>query len=179
MNQAYMLNIAGDGTEENGAKLFKRQRAILGNLLFGEKDRGLTEEEFEMLEGLQNLCDEIADQAHDNYGLDTLNCEEDKTMNITLQPTKPEPARTEKIIFNGVEIGTMTCEKEGGSYRLQINRASSAEGIAILYQGNGPTPETAMRHMIARHRGYARAQLARLDELEAGIFGEGGRHEKE
>ena len=64
--ESYNLDI--DGAE------FKKQRAILGRLLMRDCELNLSEGYvIDALEGLQALCDEIADQAHDNYGLDTLN----------------------------------------------------------------------------------------------------------
>lgn len=57
---------------------FLRQRICLGNLTMSGADLGLfTEEELDLLLGLEALCDEIADQAHDKYGLQTLMCEEE------------------------------------------------------------------------------------------------------
>ncbi len=91
-------------------------------------------------------------------------------MKITLEPTHPEPASTEKIIVNGVEIGVLTTE-DVGKCRVRINAMSNTEGVAMLYQGHGETPEAALQQLITRHRGYARAQLRRVDELEKDIFG--------
>jgi hypothetical protein len=51
-------------------EIFKEQRALLTLLLDGAlKDTAL---DFEALEGIRNLLDAIADQAHDWYGMDTL-----------------------------------------------------------------------------------------------------------
>ena len=51
-------------------EIFKKQRTLLSLLLDGEvKDSSL---DFEPLEGIRNLLDAIADQAHDWYGMDTL-----------------------------------------------------------------------------------------------------------
>jgi len=51
-------------------EIFKKQRTVLTLLLDGEvKDASL---DFEPLEGIRNLLDAIADQAHDWYGMDTL-----------------------------------------------------------------------------------------------------------
>jgi|GEM_PF-5517845 len=50
--------------------IFKEQRTLLTQLLDGEsKDPSIN---FEPLEGIRNLLDTIADQAHDWYGMDTL-----------------------------------------------------------------------------------------------------------
>lgn len=50
--------------------VFKEQRSLLTLLLDGEaKDTSM---DFEPLEGIRNLLDTIADQAHDCYGMDTL-----------------------------------------------------------------------------------------------------------
>lgn len=92
-------------------------------------------------------------------------------MNITLKPAKPEPVLTEKIILNGVEIGAITREDENSYYRVKID-GGHGEGLAILYQGHGDTPEEAIRALIGKHRNNAQAQLRRMDELEEGIFGE-------
>lgn len=54
--------------------LFKRQRALLSRLLEEEKPHPSTD--LEPLEGIRNLLDAIADQAHDWYGMDTLFLEE-------------------------------------------------------------------------------------------------------
>lgn len=54
---------------DEGAALFKQQRALLSTL----DTRGiLTGEESELIEGLMNLCDQIADELHDRYGFNTL-----------------------------------------------------------------------------------------------------------
>ena len=51
-------------------QIFKKQRTLLSLLLDGDaKDSSL---DFEPLEGIRNLLDTIADQAHDWYGMDTL-----------------------------------------------------------------------------------------------------------
>lgn len=51
-------------------EIFKKQRTLLTLLLDGEvKDASL---DFEPLEGIRNLLDAIADQAHDWYGMDML-----------------------------------------------------------------------------------------------------------
>jgi len=58
---------------------FKKQRLTLGNIISSGIDCDLlTEEKASNLEGIQNLLDEIADQAHDNHGLDVLNCENEE-----------------------------------------------------------------------------------------------------
>jgi hypothetical protein len=50
--------------------LFKKQRTLFTLLLDGDvKDASM---DFEPLEGIRNLLDAIADQAHDWYGMDTL-----------------------------------------------------------------------------------------------------------
>jgi hypothetical protein len=50
--------------------IFKKQRMLLTLLLDGDmKDASM---DFEPLEGIRNLLDAIADQAHDWYGMDTL-----------------------------------------------------------------------------------------------------------
>lgn len=50
--------------------IFKEQRRLLNQLLDGdEKETSL---DLEPLEGIRNLLDAIADQAHDWYGMDTL-----------------------------------------------------------------------------------------------------------
>lgn len=55
--------------------IFKEQRTLLTLLLDGEsKDTSI---DFEPLEGIRNLLDTIADQAHDWYGMDTLFLSED------------------------------------------------------------------------------------------------------
>lgn len=58
--------------------LFKRQRRVLGQIIM---DRRLTQfmstEEWDTLLGIEAMCDEIADQAHDEYGMDTLYLSED------------------------------------------------------------------------------------------------------
>ena len=51
----------------DGPKLRAQRQAML-DLLNGT----LTDGQREMLEGLVNMLDEIADQAHDNYGIDCL-----------------------------------------------------------------------------------------------------------
>ena len=52
--------------------LFKKQRTLFTQLLDGEeKDPSI---DFEPLEGIRDLLDTIADQAHDVYGMDTLFC---------------------------------------------------------------------------------------------------------
>lgn len=51
-------------------QIFKKQRTLLTQLLDGDvKDASI---DFEPLEGIRNLLDAIADQAHDWYGMDTL-----------------------------------------------------------------------------------------------------------
>jgi hypothetical protein len=51
-------------------EIFKKQRTLLTLLLDGDtKDASI---DFEPLEGIRNLLDAIADQAHDWYGMDTL-----------------------------------------------------------------------------------------------------------
>lgn len=51
-------------------EIFKKQRMLLTHLLDGDAmDTSLN---FEPLEGIRNLLDAIADQAHDWYGMDTL-----------------------------------------------------------------------------------------------------------
>jgi hypothetical protein len=65
--QTYKLNL--DATE------FKAQRQMLSTLFYsGAVIKGLTEAGIDpnLLEGLMNLTDAIADQANDNYGLDVL-----------------------------------------------------------------------------------------------------------
>lgn len=52
---------------------FRNQRQFLSNLL----SKVTTDAELDLLEGLLNLTDEIADQAHDKYGLDVLMYVED------------------------------------------------------------------------------------------------------
>jgi len=59
------------------AELFKQQRRTLTEIISSVE---LSQEQYETLEGLQNLLDEIADQAHDKYGLDTLYLSEDKDL---------------------------------------------------------------------------------------------------
>ena len=66
-SRAYSLAIDG--------QRLKKQRRLLLKLL--EHQRGLlqpvlTKDEITSLEGLVNMTDSIADQAHDAYGLDTL-----------------------------------------------------------------------------------------------------------
>lgn len=59
-------------------ELFKAQRKFLTELICSAIDMDLIEyPEIELLQGLESLCDEIADQAHDNYGLDTLYTDQD------------------------------------------------------------------------------------------------------
>ncbi len=48
--------------------LFRKQRLALLEVF----DLGITAEMSELLDGLVNLLDEIADQAHDRYGVDCL-----------------------------------------------------------------------------------------------------------
>lgn len=56
-------------------QIFKEQRTLLTLLLDGDvKDASM---DFEQLEGIRNLLDTIADQAHDWYGMDTLFTVED------------------------------------------------------------------------------------------------------
>ena len=50
--------------------IFKEQRTLLTLLLDGESKNPSMD--FEPLEGIRNLLDTIADQAHDWYGMDTL-----------------------------------------------------------------------------------------------------------
>ncbi len=54
--------------------LFKEQRKFLNTLI---NTSIVTEKEFDILLGIQNLLDSIADVAHDKYGLDTLLEEEE------------------------------------------------------------------------------------------------------
>lgn len=55
--------------------IFKEQRRLINLLLDGEsKDTSI---DFEPLEGIRNLLDALADQAHDWYGMDTLFLSED------------------------------------------------------------------------------------------------------
>ena len=60
-------------------KLFKEQRKTLTSIICSAcgLDNIFTEEEIEALCGIEALLDEIADQAHDNYGMDTLFLDED------------------------------------------------------------------------------------------------------
>ena len=60
-------------------KLFKEQRKTLTSIICSacDLDNIFTEEEIDVLCGIQALLDEIADQAHDNYGMDTLFLDED------------------------------------------------------------------------------------------------------
>ncbi len=51
-------------------EIFKQQRILLTLLLDGDKKD--TSINLEPLEGIRNLLDAIADQAHDWYGMDTL-----------------------------------------------------------------------------------------------------------
>ena len=56
-------------------QIFKEQRTLLTLLLDGDvKEASM---DFEALEGIRNLLDAIADQAHDWYGMDTLFSVED------------------------------------------------------------------------------------------------------
>ena len=60
------------------AALFKTQRKFLTELICSASDLEILEdEEIELLQGLESLCDSIADQAHDIYGMDTLYVDED------------------------------------------------------------------------------------------------------
>jgi hypothetical protein len=51
--------------------LFKQQRMLLERLL-GNPWRLFDSETLALLSGLQNLCDSLADQAYDHYGIDAL-----------------------------------------------------------------------------------------------------------
>lgn len=65
MKQEYTLVI--------DAPLFKTQRKLLTELICdAHGPTEISQETFDMLCGLENLCDEIADQAFERYGLDTL-----------------------------------------------------------------------------------------------------------
>ena len=60
------------------AEMFRVQRSYLGELITSAIDLQLLEEdEVDLLQGLEALCDEIADQAHDKYGLPTLYTDQD------------------------------------------------------------------------------------------------------
>ena len=55
--------------DKDGGLMFKLQRSILTKMIEGEP---ISAGERELMYGLQNLCDKIADELHDRYGLDTL-----------------------------------------------------------------------------------------------------------
>ena len=60
------------------AELFRVQRNYLGRLIMSGVDMDLfTDTELELLQGLEALNNEIADQAHDIYGLPTLYTDQD------------------------------------------------------------------------------------------------------
>jgi hypothetical protein len=61
MKTQYHLTIDGP--------LFREQRQLILAIMFQE---GLTSDERELLEGVTNLLDAIADQAHEHYGIDCL-----------------------------------------------------------------------------------------------------------
>lgn len=61
--------------------LFKEQRRFLNTLIDACFNASIaSEKEFDMLIGIQSLLDDIADVAHDKYGLDTLLEEEENEL---------------------------------------------------------------------------------------------------
>ena len=62
--ELYVLNIDGP--------IFREQRQFLVDLLVMVQLRQLDRKDEECIHGLLNLIDAIADQAHDDYGIDCL-----------------------------------------------------------------------------------------------------------
>lgn len=90
-------------------------------------------------------------------------------MNITMVPTERQTVTAWDLVAGGQKIGVIKGEES--NYRVVI-QGDGNDGIAMLYQGTGGTPEAAVSDLLDRHERFARAQLRRIEALR-GVLVEG------
>ena len=117
--QGYTLNLDGP--------LFRRQRKFLVNLM--NRSRGneatplqLPADAEEVLEGLISLTDEIADQAHDQYGIDCL----------LEEGASPKEVAAPRYILYDFDSGDLATTTVYDSYDEAADDASQLDNVIIL-----------------------------------------------
>ena len=89
-------------------------------------------------------------------------------MNITMTPAARQVVTEWDLMVDGQKIGVLKSEAVG--YRVAID-GDGSDGVAMLYQGVGGTPEAAMQNMLDRHERFARGQLRRIEALRGVLAG--------
>lgn len=89
-------------------------------------------------------------------------------MTISMVPAERQVVTEWDLVAGGQKIGVIKGEEN--SYRVII-KGDGNDGIAMLYQGTGDTPDAAVSDLLDRHERFARAQLRRLEELRGVLAG--------
>ena len=116
---SYTLNLDGP--------LFRKQREFLVNLMDRTRNKEATPPQLpadaeEVLEGLISLTDEIADQAHDQYGIDCL----------LEEGASPKEVAAPRYILYDFDSGDLATTTVYDSYDEAADDASQLDNVIIL-----------------------------------------------